>query len=59
MNKNWRKAATLLLLPLTLSVNAQAQRVPPNIVVSNPQVYEVTITTTFVVPANETNLSRD
>ena len=31
-------------------MNARAQRVPPDVVVSNPQVYEVTITTTFVVP---------
>ena len=51
-----RSIATLSLL-LTFSVKAQAQRLPPEIVVSNPQVFEVTIKTTFVVPRNGRNLT--
>ena len=35
----------------------QAQRLPPDVVVSNPRVYEVTITTKFVVPKNGKTLS--
>ncbi len=53
-----RKAllATFALI-LTVSAIAQAQRVPPDLVVSNPQVFEVTITTKFVVPKNGKILS--
>ncbi len=50
MNKKCRGAFTTLSVVLALSVNAQAQRLAPDVVVSNPQVYEVTITTKFVVP---------
>ncbi len=48
--------ATLFIL-LSLSSNAQAQRLPPEIVVSNPRVYEVSIATTFVVPESGNTLS--
>ena len=41
--------ATLSIM-FILSASALAQRVPPDVVVSNAQVYEVTITTKFVVP---------
>jgi hypothetical protein len=57
MRNNCRGAVTVLSLLLTLSPNAQAQRLPPAVVVSNPQVYGVTVTTTFVVPSPETSLS--
>ena len=40
-------ASVLLSLPRT-----PAQRLPPEVVVSNPRTYEVTITTKFVVPEN-------
>ena len=48
--------ATLSIL-LSLFSNAQAQRLPPEIVVSNPRVYEVSIATTFVVPESRNTLS--
>ena len=57
MNLHDRGTALTLAVLLTLSANAQAQRLPPDVVVSNPQVYEVTITTKFVVPRNGTKLS--
>ena len=56
MNKSDLGAVMSLVVLLTLSANARAQRVPPGVVVSNPQVYEVTITTTFVVPKNSKTL---
>src|SRR5271157_4362329 len=52
LNKNQLGAVTTLSVLLTFSVNALAQRLPPDVVVSNPQLYEVTITTKFVVPEN-------
>ncbi len=57
MNQSIHGALTTLSIVLTLAANAQAQRLPPDVVVSNPQVYEVTITTKFVVPENARNLS--
>jgi transglutaminase-like putative cysteine protease len=42
---------------LSLSPKAPAQRQAPELAVSDPRVYDVTITTTFVVPAAETKLS--
>jgi len=57
MNKNHLSAIAILSILLTLSVNARAQRLPPDVVVSNPQVYEVTITTKFVVPKNGKKLT--
>jgi transglutaminase-like putative cysteine protease len=42
---------------LTISVNGHAQRLAPDVVVSDPQVYEVTITTRFVVPEAGKELS--
>ncbi len=53
----WSAAATLMVL-ITLSANAHGQRVPPEISVSNPVVYEVTISTTFTVPDNGKKLTR-
>ena len=47
-----RRAFLTLSVVLALSVNAQAQRLTPDVAISNPQVYEVTITTKFVVPKN-------
>ena len=52
MKKTKLGAVVSLALLLALSANARAQRVPPDVVVSHPQVYEVTITTTFFVPKN-------
>jgi hypothetical protein len=48
---------TISWILLAISANVQAQRLPPDVVVSNPQVYEVTITTKFVVPADGKQLS--
>ncbi len=39
---------------LTLSADAPAQRVSPDVKVTNPRAYDVTITTTFVVPEHGT-----
>ncbi len=50
MSKSSRGMTTTLLILLILSANAYAQRLPPDVVISNPQVFEVTITTKFVVP---------
>ena len=47
-----------LSVVLTLSANALAQRLTPDVVVSNPQVYEVTITTKFVVRKNGRDVTR-
>jgi len=57
LKKNYLGAVTTLSVLLILSVNAPAQRLPPDVVVSNPQVYEVTVTTKFVVPENGKKLS--
>jgi len=57
LNKNYFGAFTALSVLLTLSVNAQAQRLPPDVVISNPLVHEVTVTTKFVVPGNGKKLS--
>ena len=46
-----------LSVVLILTTSAHAQRLPPEIVVSNPTVYEVTITTKFVVPKNGQKLA--
>ncbi len=48
---------TSLSVWLTLSADAPAQRLPPDVVVSNPRVFNVTITTTFIVPANGKTLT--
>ena len=52
LSKNNLGAVTTVSLLLTLSVNALAQRLPPEVVVSNTRMYEVTLTTKFVVPEN-------
>jgi transglutaminase-like putative cysteine protease len=57
MIKSHFVAATALSIILTLPVNTQAQRLPPDIVVTNPTDYEVTITTKFVVPKNGKKLT--
>ena len=57
MMKAIHATAATFLVTLILSASAHAQRLPPDLVVSNPQVYEVTITTNFVVPENGKILS--
>jgi hypothetical protein len=57
MNRNFPRGITALSVLLILGANARAQRLPPEVVVSNPRVYEVTITTTFLVPENGRTLS--
>jgi transglutaminase-like putative cysteine protease len=52
-----RLAFTIVLALLTVPSNAPAQRLSPNVVVSNPQVYEATITSTFVAPNDPRNLT--
>jgi transglutaminase-like putative cysteine protease len=58
MNPELRGALATLSVWLTLAANAQAQRLPPDVIVSNPRVYDVTITTTFVVPRHGKNVSQ-
>jgi hypothetical protein len=48
MYKSKIRLVTTLSIVLTLPASAKAQRLPPDVVVSHPQVYEVTITTKFV-----------
>jgi transglutaminase-like putative cysteine protease len=48
-------ASALLAVPT--HAQAQAQRVSPDVVVSNPQVYEVIITSKFVVPRDGRNIT--
>ncbi len=57
MTKAFHTTAATFLVTLILSASAHAQRVPPDLLVSNPQVFEVTITTKFVVPENGKTLS--
>jgi transglutaminase-like putative cysteine protease len=57
MNTNALGVTISLSVLLTLSANARAQRLAPDVVVSNPQVYDVTITTKFVVPQNGKTLT--
>jgi len=57
MNKICCGAVIISSVLLTVPVNAQTQRLPPDVVVSNPQVYEVTITTKFVVPKDGKKLT--
>jgi len=57
VHKNHCFVATISWILLTISASVQAQRLPPDVVVSNPQVYEVTITTKFVVPKDRGELS--
>ncbi len=51
MNRPHRTALSALSGVLVLATIAQAQRVPPDLAISNPQIFEVTITTIFIVPA--------
>jgi transglutaminase-like putative cysteine protease len=57
VRKNHCFVVTISWIFLTISASVQAQRLPPDVVVSNPQVYEVTITTKFVVPKDRGELS--
>jgi hypothetical protein len=57
MNKSCPGTFIIVSVLLTFSVNTHAQRMSPNVVVSNPQVYDVTITTKFVVPENGKELT--
>jgi hypothetical protein len=50
-------ALEVLSVMLVLAGSAQAQRVPPDILISNPTVYDVTITTKFAVPKNGKKLT--
>jgi hypothetical protein len=45
-------ALMIVAVLVAASANAQAPRLPPDVMVTKPQVYEVTITTKFVVPKN-------
>ena len=57
MSNSYLVAAAPLFVFLAFCVQAHARRLPPEIVISNPQVFEVTITTKFVVPENGKKLS--
>jgi transglutaminase-like putative cysteine protease len=57
MNNHLLGVTIALWALLTLTADALAQRLAPDVVVSNPQVYEVTITTKLVVPQNGKRLS--
>jgi transglutaminase-like putative cysteine protease len=52
-----RIALAAVLFVLAMTGGAEAQRLPPDIIVSDPTVYEVTITTKFVVPKSGTKLT--
>jgi hypothetical protein len=54
--RDFSSAAAIAVL-LTLTASAQAQRLPPDVTTSNPQVYDVTVRTKFVVPQNQRKLS--
>jgi transglutaminase-like putative cysteine protease len=58
MNKSWPVARTIVWISLSLAAHAHAQPMPLGVAVSNPRVYEVTITTTFRVPAGATQSSQ-
>jgi transglutaminase-like putative cysteine protease len=54
-----RRCAILTLIALAASrTDVYGQRLPPEVTVSNPTVYDVTITTKFTVPANGKELTR-
>ncbi len=50
MNGNLLKTIASVAALMMVAPSASAQRVPPDLVVSNPRTYEVTITSRFVVP---------
>jgi hypothetical protein len=50
-------SATMLAISIALTANARAQRLSPDVAISNRRVYDVTITTSFVVPASGKPLS--
>jgi transglutaminase-like putative cysteine protease len=47
---NSLKTVVVVIALIVLAPSASAQRVPPDLVVSNPRTYEVAITSRFVVP---------
>ncbi len=51
------KHAGVVVVLLALAADAWGQRLAPEVVVSNPQVFEVAITTKFVAPENGEKLS--
>jgi transglutaminase-like putative cysteine protease len=58
MSMKKRSAAATLTVLIIFSANAHGQRLPPEVTVSNPIVYDVTIFTTFTVPSNGKKLTR-
>ncbi len=57
INQRDFSALAAIAVVLTLTANAQAQRLPPDVTISNPQVYDVTIRTKFVFPQDQRKLS--
>ena len=57
MQTNKQIALASLSTLLMICAHTHAQRLTPDVVVLNPQVFEVTITTKFVVPENGKKLS--
>jgi transglutaminase-like putative cysteine protease len=57
MNKRCRITLAIVSALLSVRGSAHAQRLSPDIIVSNPQVYEVTITSRFVVPEEGRNVT--
>ncbi len=57
VKKSDRHVATAIGVLLIVTADARAQRLPADFVISNPQVYEITVTTKFVVPASGKKLS--
>ena len=58
MERKKRSAVATLTFSTILSANAHGQRLPPELAVANPVVYDVTISTTFTVPENGKKLTR-
>ena len=58
LKKNCAIALAILWVSLTLAAHTRAQPLPPGVSVSNPRVYDVTITTKFRVPAGGKQLSQ-
>ncbi len=55
--KHFRAAAALIAV-VALGADVRGQRLPPELIVSNPTIYDVAITTKFTVPANGKALTR-
>ncbi len=52
MKKVYGFATAMLAISILLATNARAQRPSPDVAITNPREYEVTIATTFLVPGN-------